>query len=441
MEHATVLIIGSGAREHAISLAYEKSPEVKKIILSPGNDFMKHDRKKEVITDVNGSLRDATTVLALAKKYNPDLIDVAQDNALAEGTVDVLQHNGFRAFGPTQKAARLEWDKNWSREFMLRHKIPSPKFMHFFRPDEGKKYAEGIYAFDRNAFYYVKANGLCAGKGALPAHSLPEAQANIDKMFTFGEAGLVFLIEEGLVGEEYSYYAISDGKNYKTFKSSQDHKRLNEYDQGDQTGGMGAVAPATITLPYKKNIEEEQVQKAITGMFTEHIPYVGILYVGGMIVDGKPITIEYNARWGDPECQVVLPGVTTDYYALVNACIDGKLEEQTITEDTKTRISIVATARGYPHDFSSVQGKKVYGLDEAIADTNVLIFGSGLALQEKNWVVSGGRIFNIVAEGNDLFEAREKAYEAMARINVEGNNLHYRTDIGWRDVDRVLQKK
>lgn len=437
---ASVLIIGSGAREDALSRAYEKSPLVDQIIISPGNDFMAYNRKKTVIVDKNASLKNPQSILEIAQKYAPDLIDVAQDDALASGAVDLLRKKGFRVFAPTQAAARLEWDKKWSREFMQRQRIPHPGFTYFNSEEKAVQHVNAIYAREPGKTIYVKATGLCAGKGALKATTLNEAIHNIHQMKTFPDkAGETFLIEEGITGEEFSYYAITDGKSYRVFKSAQDNKTAHNFDQGEQTGGMGVVSPAMVTHPIARDVESDQIAKAIQGMAEEGTPYCGILYVGGMMHGEKPTTIEYNARWGDPECQTVLPALQTDYFLLAQACVDQTLANMPpLVQDEKVRVCVVGASRGYPGDYSSVKGKQIHGLEEAMAMKNVNVYGAGLTVKDGKFYANGGRLFSIVGEGSTVVEARKHAYSAMACVSIDGNNLHYRTDIAWRDVDRVI---
>ncbi len=437
-EDLTILLIGSGAREHTISCAYEKSPNVKRIIVAPGNDFISHKRKKEVIVDKSCSLKNPSTLLEIARKYKPDLVDVAQDDALAFGTVDILEREGFVVFGPRKQAARIEWDKKWSREFMQRHEIPQPRFRYFENEADGEQYVKELYASNPSKLLYVKATGLCSGKGALKSTSLDEAVKNIIRMKDFPNgAGKIFLVEEGLEGEEFSYYAISDGRTYKLFKSAQDNKTVFNFDEGDQTGGMGVVSPALVTEPIKEEIEQQQISRAVRGMASEQNPYKGILYLGGIVVNGNPVNIEYNARWGDPECQVVLPSVETDYLEIVKVCLEGKLSELNIKQDNKTRVCVVGASRGYPNDYSQVKGKRIFGIDEVMGMEGINIFGAGIDVIEGKLYANGGRLFSVVAEGKDAIEARQRVYSAIAKISIEGNNLHYRTDIGWRDVERL----
>ncbi len=444
MEDLTVMIVGSGAREHAISDAFEKSPQIKKLIVAPGNDFIAYKRQKEVIVNDDCKacdLKKPETFVELARKYEPDLIDVAQDDALAMGTVDLLQENGFDVFGPSQAAARIEWDKVWSREFMLKYGLPTPGFRPFTKEFPAKTFARTIYDNEPDKLIYVKAGGLCAGKGALKAKSLDQAIANIDKMVEFGEAGKSFVIEDGLVGEEFSCYIVSDGKNYHIFKSAQDNKRALNFDQGEQTGGMGVISPAMVTEDLWDQIDDELIVNVIKGMIKEGTPYTGILYVGGIKTEQGLKIIEYNARWGDPECQVILPSVQTDYVDIASGCIDGDLDKLTITEDDKVRVCVIGASKGYPGDYSEVKGKQIFGLGEAMALDGVKVFGAGISVEDDKLYAQGGRLFSIVGEGADILEARQRAYAAMGCVHIEGNNLHYRTDIGWRDVERYINSK
>lgn len=440
-EDLTVLVIGKGAREHVISHVYERSSKVGRVVVAPGNSFIAYKREKEVIVDGDCSLLRPDSLLSVAKRHKPDLIDVAQDDALALGTVDLLQQNGFQVFGPKREVARVEWDKRWSREFMKRHKIPAPKFGYFDSESSAIDYVRFLYGREPRKLVYVKASGLCGGKGALKAESLDGAITNIREMRKFGEAGRVFLVEDGLEGEEFSYYAVSDGRAYRVFKSAQDNKRLLVNDEGPQTGGMGAISPAMVTEPFVDEIEEQLISRAITGMMKEGVPYEGILYVGGIVADGRVVNIEYNARWGDPECQVVLPSVETDYTDIVMASIEGRLDEVQIKKDNRFRVCVVGVAKGYPDDFSCSQGKEIYGIEQAMEFDDVTLFGAGIAVRDGRFYVDGGRLFSVVAEGETILEAKQRAYSAIEYISVDGNHLYYRTDIGSRDVRRFLEER
>ena len=417
----SVLIIDSGARGQVLFHAYLKSPEVNNVIISKKTDL--------------------SSILETAKKHSPDLIDVAQDDALDSGAVDLLQNKGFRVFGPSKNAARIESSKLFSRRFMQRHNISCPDFEPFNSKQRAIDYISYLYSQDPNKLVFIKADGLCKGKGVLKCTTLAEAKANIRKIKTFGDSGRIFLVENGLTGrevEEFSYFAISDGKTYKVFKSAQDNKTVFNFDQGPNTGGMGSNSPALVTSGLEKRIESEFISPVIEGMEKEGNPFVGILYLGGILVDGNIFAIEYNARHGDPEIQVYLSGVG-NYFHLVNACLDERLDEVKVEDDSKTRVCVVGASRGYPNDYSQVKGKRIYGLDKAMKIPGVLVFKAGVDVEGEIFYANGGRLFSIVAEGKNILEAKQKAYSAMGYISVEGNNLHYRTDIAWRDVQRVLK--
>jgi len=445
MESLTVLVVGKGAREHVLSEAYEKSSHVKKIIIAPGNAFMTHRRDKEVLIDDECSLNDPDSIVRVAQRYKPDMVDVAQDDALASGAVDLLTSYGFNAFGPSMRAAKLESDKPWSRFFMKANQIPSPWSEAFDLFDEhhlktAKTLLTGLYDENPNLLLYVKAGGLCAGKGALSATSLEQALERIEQMKQFGEAGQKFVIEEGLVGEEFSCYAITDSNSIYIFKSAQDNKRALNFDMGEQTGGMGAVSPALVTAGIEDKIRREQFLPVIKGMKDIPLGYQGMIYLGGITNNGKIKNIEYNARWGDPECQVVVPGIKTDYVDIVQAVLRQDLGRLKIEEDDKVRVCVVGASKGYPDDYSDVNGKQIFGVNDAMSMEKVSVYGAGIAMVEGKMYAQGGRLFSIVGEGADIIEAKQNAYAAMACISIEGNNLHYRTDIGWRDVERVLKE-
>jgi len=428
------MIIGSGAREHAISKVYEKSSLVEEILVTPGNDFMIYNRDKPVAIDKNCSLNDPNSFLDLATKYSPDLIDVAQDDAIANGAVNLLQQNGFDVFGPTQAASRIEWDKAWSREFMRRYGIPSPAYEIFNDYWQASDYVEGLYRVDKSKPLYIKASGLCGGKGALLATSFKSALRAIKEMSDIGKAGETFLIEEGLIGEEFSYFAVTDGTTCRFFSSSRDYKRLFINDNGPQTGGMGAISPTLITKGLEEYIEQELLQKTVDGLRQEGTPFVGILYLGGIITrDQKIKVIEYNARWGDPECQAVLPGLKTDYGEVVLASLEGRLDEIDLSFNDKVRVCVVGAVKGYPHDYSDYIGKKIFGINNARRVKGVQVFGAGMECSFNSLTANGGRLFSVVGEGEDIVHARKRAYEAITKIDVEKGNLQYRMDIGQKD--------
>ncbi len=435
MDCYTVMIVDGGARGHVLSKAYEN--DVDRIIVAPGNGFIAYNREKEVLIE-KCDMKDPLSILVVAEKYKPALIDVAQDDALAGGTVNLLTKHGYPTFGPTKEAAEIEWNKKRSREFMQRNGIPAPKFHSFDSEKAGMEHAEAIYRENPAKVIFVKAAGLCAGKGALKARTYDEAIKRIEQMKKFGEAGKTYLIEEGITGEEFSQHAISDGNTFRLFKSAQDNKLSGNFDEGYQTGGMGSNAPAMVTRDYAREIEDNQIGRAIKGMREEGNPFRGILYLGGMAGNGIG-NIEFNARWGDPEVQSILPGVD-NYLELVLACLEGGLADVKIQQDDDYRVCVVGASRGYPNDYSNVKGKRIYGLEEVMELEGMEVFGAGIDVKGNKFYANGGRLFSIVGKGKDVLKAKRKANTAMALVDIEGNNLLHRDDIAWRDVERYLKE-
>lgn len=432
------MVVDTSARAHAVADAYMRSPNVRRVIV-PGNNFISYKPFMEVILE-KANIKDPRDILRIAQLRKPDLVDVCQDDALAAGVVDTLQRAGFSAFGPTQAASRIEWDKAWARNFMAKHGIPHPAFQVFNESAPAEAYFRHIYADYPNILYFVKAQGLCAGKGAIGVSNLEEALLALKEMGKFGEAGRNFLIEEGIVGEEASVYAFSDGNHIRMMKAAQDHKRRDNFDAGPNTGGMGAVAPAlVITDELQEEIRHSIMRRAIEGLAAEEIPYKGILYGGIMVQQGSypgPKVVEFNARWGAPEAEVVVPGIKRPMDDIVQACLTGTLHTLAIDQDNLTRVCVVGASRGYPGDVSAVKGKQIYGLDRAQCVPGVKIFGAGIQVEEGKFYANGGRLFSLVAEGRNVREAHERALEGMARIYIEDNNLQYRTDIGHQDLGR-----
>ncbi len=421
-----ILVIGQNGREHALANAYAKSEKVKKVIMTPGNGLTDFKNPKiKNYPDVG--MMDFEGIVKVAKLEKIDLVDVGQDDIIAAGYVNKFTDLGIRVFGPTREAAQLEWDKKWSRDFMVKYNLPVPNFKSFSDKQKAVDYINSI----PEQLLFIKASGLALGKGVIRAENRKEAIEAANKMSKFGKAGETFLIEEALIGEEFSLFAICDEENFVISKWAQDHKRIFDGDQGPNTGGVGSVAPTgAINNKDVGDIEEKIIKPTLAGMKKEGRPYKGILYVGGMkTLEGIKI-IEFNCRWGDPEAEVILPAVTTDYLDITDGITKLKF-------DNKVRVSIAGCSKGYPGDYYSVKGKEVLGLTKAMKFPGIKIFGAGIKRQGDRFFVNGGRIFHLVGEGKDILEAREKAYRAMKLISIEGDNLHYRTDIGWRDIARL----
>lgn len=429
----TVLVIDGGGRGSTLVDKYSQSPLVKKIIAIPGNDLMTLNNSKPVKIYPELKTTSVSEIINICRQKKVDLVDVAQDNAIAVGLVDQLTKNGISVFGPTQKAGQLEWDKSWSRQFMKKYQLPIPEFHVFNNPKSGYQFLDSIS--DRP--WFIKASGLAEGKGVIPANNNSEAKSAISGMSHFGQSGQTYLLEEWLIGEEFSAFAVVDGSDFQLVGFAQDHKRVNDYDQGPNTGGMGCVSNPLIVDKKIKTQVKDIFQKTVKGMVSENRPYQGILYLGGMVVGKKVYIIEFNCRWGDPEAQVIIPSIKNDLVKISFSVINHQLTSQKIKTDSKTRITVTAASRGYPIDYTTVKGKKLFGLKNILSSSQIKIFGAGIKISGDDLIANGGRLFYLVASGKNIIDARKKIYKELAGISVEGNNLHYRTDIGWRDVQRL----
>ncbi len=439
-----VLIIDGGGRGSALVDGYDKSKYVKKILAVPGNDMMGFNTKKPVKIYPKLKTTSIDEILEICKKENVQLVDVAQDNAIESGLVDKLTALNIPVVGPTRAAGQIEWDKGWARDFGQRYGLPQPKFKVCHSLEEG----ENFLKIQKNKAWFVKASGLAEGKGALPANNNDEAVERIKELSRFGEAGKVFVLEEWLCnddgsnGEEFSLFILSDGRHYQIAGTAQDHKRVNDFDEGENTGGMGVSTPPLLMRnSLLKQIKKEIIDKTITGLIEEKRPYKGVLYLGGIVVKKKgklvPYVIEFNARWGDPEVEAILPGLKNDLYEVSMAIVQQRLNKVKLKPDSKARVVIAGASRGYPGNYSNVKGKQIFGLEKASRIVGVKIYGAGVKVIHKKYFANGGRLFYVVGEGKNVIEARMRAYHAISLINVEGNNLHFRTDIGWRDIERL----
>ena len=424
----TVLVVDGGGRGAVLVHKYSLSKHVGKLIAVPGNDLMKINCKKSLKIFPSLKTTSIKEIIEICKKEKVDLVDVAQDNAVEVGLTDELNKEGISAIGPTRLAGQIEWDKSWSRDFMKKNNISIPGYKIFSSKNEAKQYVSR----NPNKKFFIKVSGLADGKGAIPAQNKEEALLAIDQMSKFGKAGENFIIEDWLEGEEFSTFAICDGETSQIIGSAQDHKRLNDGDLGPNTGGIGASSPPKV---LNKNIYKQVVQiikKTINGLAKEGRPYKGILYLGAILVNGKVYVIEFNSRWGDPEAEVLIPGVMNDLFELSTLAINGKLKKIKVVMDKKTRIAVTGSLRnGVP-----TKNRELFGLKKVLGTPGIKIYGSRVTKSNGKFYVSAGRLFHLVAEGKTILEVREKAYKAMSQLYIEGNNLHYRTDIGWRDVER-----
>lgn len=440
---ATVLVVDSGGRGSVLAEKYSQSPHVDRVF-RVGDGLVVIDSEKPIRTLPRLKTTDVQGILRFCEEERVTVVDVAQDNAIEAALVDLLEERGFYVVGPTYKAGRIEWDKAWAREFGARHKIPQPFFKICFSEDEGIRFIDS----QADQKWFVKAAYLAEGKAVLPAENNEEAIKRIHELRKeFKRASQVFLVEKWLEGrdgwaEEFSSYVAVVGIQYKYIGSAQDHKRVENFDRGENTGGMGCSTPPLLLTPeLLEEVEKRIIQRALTGLEQEGKPYKGILYLGGIVIRERselaPYTIEFNARWGDPEAQVIIPGIVNDLFEISMAIAEGDIASLNIVTDGKARVVVAGTSKGYPRDYTLVEGKRVFGLEEAARIDGVRLYGAGVRVEDGKYYASGGRLFYLIGEGKDVIEAREKVYRAISVTSVEGNNLHFRTDIGWRDVERI----
>ena len=417
-----VLVIGSGGREHALAWRLAKSPGVTKVYVAPGNAGTAQELGLEnlPITDLN-SLAD------FVEREEIRTTLVGPEGPLAAGVVDLFRSRGLRVFGPTQAAAQLESSKDFAKRFMARHGIPTARFETF--TDIAKAHS---YLDQEGAPIVVKADGLAAGKGVAVAMTSAEAHAAVDMMLTGEAAGARVVIEEFVDGEEASFIVMADGKNALALATSQDHKRLLDGDLGPNTGGMGAYSPAPVVTPdMHARVMREVIMPTINGMATDGIEFTGFLYAGLMIKpDGSLRVLEFNCRMGDPETQPIMMRLKSDFLVLVDAAIDGRLNEVETEWDRRVALGVVLAAANYPE--SPRKGDAISGLPESTDDSHV--FHAGTAMQGDKVVTAGGRVLCVTALGDNAKAAQKLAYEIANGISFEG--MQCRRDIGYRAISR-----
>lgn len=415
-----VLIVGGGGREHAIAWKCSRSPKVDKLFAAPGNAGI-----AEVAECVDISVMDAEKLVAFAKKEAIDLAIIGPDDPLVAGVADCFIENGIRTFGPEKKAAIIEGSKAFSKELMKKYKIPSAASETFSDPESALKYLETA-----NMPIVLKADGLALGKGVLICNTLEEAKSGVKTLMLdrqFGKAGDTIVIEEFLTGREVSVLCFCDGKTIKPMTSAQDHKRAKDGDQGLNTGGMGTFSPSPF---YTKEIDDyckkHIYQPTIDAMHAEGRDFKGILFCGLMLTEDGPKVLEYNARFGDPEAQVVIPRMKNDMIDVMEACIDGRLEEIDLAFEKNAAVCVVLASDGYPVSYE--KGFVIHGLENFRDKDGYYVFHAGTKKTEQGVVTNGGRVLGVTAKGADLFEARANAYKATEWINFD--NKYLRHDIG-----------
>jgi phosphoribosylamine---glycine ligase len=419
-----VLILGSGAREHALARACAKSPLIGNLFVAPGNPGC-----ATVAQTVALSLSDNAKVIAFCRAETIDLVVVGPEGPLVSGLADDLIAAGVSCFGPTKEAAKLEGSKGFAKDFCREFGIPTGAYRRFRDPNEAKAYVRKL-----GAPVVVKADGLAAGKGVVVAKTLEEAQAAVDTLSAaHGSVGASIVVEEFLEGEEVSFFALCDGVTAMPFASAQDHKRVGDGDIGPNTGGMGAYSPAPLVTPeLTQRIMREVIAPTLRGMSERGSPFRGVLFAGLMINVHGPKVIEFNVRFGDPEAEVVLPRLKDDLLPLLLACANGTLRSDVPRFYSDAALAVVMAARGYPGE--PVRGSRIRGIEDAEAAPGVVVFHGGTREVDGAIFADGGRVLAITALGTDIAEAQRRAYEAVDRIKwPEG---FCRRDIGWRGVAR-----
>jgi phosphoribosylamine--glycine ligase len=422
-----ILLIGSGGREHALAWKLSRSPLCERLFVAPGNPGT-----AALGTNLAVDPADHATIVAACRQEKIGFVVVGPETPLVAGIVDDLAAAGIKAFGPTRAAARLEGSKAFTKELCLEAGIPTARFRRFAHPTAAKAYvrAEG-------APIVVKADGLAAGKGVVVAASVAEAERAVDDMLggAFGSAGAEVVVEEFLVGEEASFFALCDGTTAIPLGTAQDHKRAFNGDQGPNTGGMGAYSPAPVLTPaLEARVMREIVAPTVSAMKARGTPFAGVLYAGLMLTAEGPKLIEYNVRFGDPEAQVLMPRLESDLVPALLAACDGGLEGFELRWSGDAALAVVMAAKGYPGAYP--RGSQIRGVVEAEAMDGVLVFHAGTKRDGARLLADGGRVLNVTATGGTVAEAQGRAYAAVERIDwPEG---FFRRDIGRRAVERDL---
>lgn len=424
-----VLVIGNGGREHALTWKAAQSDLVSEVFVAPGNPGTALEPKTK---NVNIGVCDIDALADFAEKEKIDLTIVGPEAPLVAGIVDEFKKRNLKIFGPTKAAAQLEGSKSFTKDFLMRHNIPTAKYKNFTDVNEALSYLDSV-----EIPVVVKADGLAAGKGVIVAQTRQEAKDAVKDMLSgnaFGEAGCKVVIEDFLSGEEASFIVMVDGKNVLPMATSQDHKRVGDGDQGPNTGGMGAYSPApVVTKTVYDRVMEQIIYPTVKGMAAENNEYVGFLYAGLMIDDaGNPKVIEFNCRFGDPETQPIMMRMKSDLVELCDAACDGKLDTKTCEYDERPAVGVVLAAEGYPQ--SPRKGDVISGL-ESVAEPGSKIFQAGTKQTDGKIVTSGGRVLCATALGSDIKEARNNAYKLAE--TVSWNGMFYRNDIAYRAIARL----
>lgn len=425
-----ILVIGSGGREHALVWKLHQSPRVKSIYCAPGNAGT-----RKYATNVDIKANDIHGLARFALQQKIDLTIVGPEDPLTLGVVDLFEKKGLRIYGPSAAAAELEGSKVFTKNFLKKYAIPSAAYKVFTKPGPARKYIDKI-----GAPCVVKADGLTAGKGVFVAMTKAEAKKAVDLIMkdkAFGTAGNQVIVEEFLQGEEASFIAFTDGESVLPLPSSQDHKAVFDDDRGPNTGGMGAYSPAPVlTEELAMRVMNEVMLPTLRGMAAEGRPYKGMLYAGMMINKERMDVLEFNCRFGDPECQPLLMRMRSDLVDVIEAGIEGRLDKIELDIDPRPTICVVMSSQGYPGKYTT--GKPISGLARVEKMDDVVVFHAGTAIQNRRTVTAGGRVLGVTAIGADIGKAIDKAYQAVDVIRWAG--CYYRHDIGHRALSRLQQK-
>ena len=418
-----VLLIGSGGREHALAWKISQSPMLKKFYAIPGNpgisDFA------ECVENI--SVENNAEIVKFAQEKNIDLVVVGPENPLVNGLVDELEKVGIKSFGCKKNAAQLEGSKIFAKQLMKKYKIPTANFEIFDNPADAKNYLQ-----TQNFPIVIKADGLAAGKGVIIAKNLEESLAAVDEMKNFGVAGAKIVVEEFMDGEEASILAFTDGKIIVPMISAQDHKKVFDGDEGLNTGGMGAYAPApVVTAEVLQKVEEKILKPILAALNAEKILYQGCLYAGLMIQNGEPKVVEFNCRFGDPETQVVLPLLESDLLEIMLACAEGNLADKKISWSNETAVCVVLASGGYPKSYK--KNLPIEGIKKA-ESLGATVFHAGTKISDDKILTSGGRVLGVTVTEKNIKSAIEKVYKCVEVINFE--DMHFRKDIAAKALNR-----
>ena len=420
-----ILVVGSGGREHALAWKLAQSERIQTVYVAPGNGGTALDDRLK-----NIAITDPQELAQFAQQEHIALTVVGPETPLAAGIVNIFRNQGLKIFGPTREAAQLESSKDFAKSFMQRHAIPTAEYQTFSEVNAAHDYIN-----QKGAPIVIKADGLAAGKGVVVAMSLDEAHQAVDMMLSdnkLGDAGARVVIEEFLAGEEASFIVMVDGKNILPLATSQDHKRLQDNDEGPNTGGMGAYSPApSVTPALHARVMREIIQPTVQGMAKDGIPFSGFLYAGLMIDDkGNPKTLEFNCRMGDPETQPIMARLKTDLVGVMEHAVNGTLDTIELEWDRRTALGVVMAAAGYPD--APRKGDIISGIPAENADS--VTFHAGTALNNDQLTTTGGRVLCVVGLGDSVKVAQKQAYQVLDQIHFDG--MQFRRDIGWRALKR-----